>query len=244
MIQSQAQIVSSLLAFGEQLGPIETFPALFPAATRLILDDPYAFCLGTCLDRGMQAEIVWTMPYWMRRALGHLDPRRVHRMSREELHVLVQGWPKRPRYHNAAPRTIAEITAIVVNEHDGDAAGIWRGKGAAQVRATFHSVHGVGSGIASMAVLLLERGYGIRFADLDRRTMDIKPDVHTRRVLYRLGVASGTDEVDALIAARTLHPEYPGALDFSLWNVGRRWCRAEDPACDACYLTGVCARRI
>lgn len=37
-----------------------------------------------------------------------------------------------------------------------------------------------------MAVLLIERAFDIRFPDVDRSAMDIKPDVHTMRVLYRL----------------------------------------------------------
>lgn len=240
----EEQIVARLLELGERLDPKETFPSLLPAATQLIFDDPYAFCLATCLDRGMKAEIIWTIPYWIQRALGHLDPRRVYALPLDQLDALVQGLPKRPRYHNSAPRTIHEITEIVVERFGGDASAIWRHRRAADVQATFRSVHGVGPGIASMAVLLLERGYGIRFTDLDRRHMDIKPDVHTRRVLYRVGVAPDTDETTAIATARALNPDYPGALDFPLWVVGRRWCSALAPQCRLCVLGSQCAKRM
>ena len=47
-------------------------------------------------------------------------------------------------------------------------------------------VYGVGNGISNMAVRLIESMYDFRFPDLDYSRMDIKPDVHTTRVLYKL----------------------------------------------------------
>jgi endonuclease III len=94
-----------------------------------------------------------------------------------------------------------------------------------------------------MAVILLERVSGIRFSDLDHRSMDIKPDVHTVRVLYRLGVAAEMSEAEAIAAARRLRPEYPGEVDVPLWMIGRQWCRARAPLCDDCVVKNFCARR-
>jgi len=53
--------------------------------------------------------------------------------------------------------------------------------------------------------------------------MDIKPDVHTMRVLYRLGVSSSLNTDSAISAARLISPSYPGAIDGPLWSVGRNW---------------------
>jgi hypothetical protein len=125
----------------------------------------------------------------MKNLLGHLDPHHIYQMSVEELVDLFARLPRRPPYVNDTPRTLKELTRIVVEECGGDASRIWMGKRASEVKGTFLSIHGVGPGIASMAVLLIEAAFPIHFDDLDRKDMDIKPDVHTVRVLYRLGVS-------------------------------------------------------
>ncbi len=65
----------------------------------------------------------------------------------------------------------------------------------------------------------------------DRPRMDIKVDVHTKRVLYRLGASTATDETSTLEAA-----------DGALWYIGRTWCIASDPRCSTCPLTELCGR--
>ncbi|NLT74045.1 MAG: hypothetical protein GXX94_07615 [Chloroflexi bacterium] len=236
-------IVARLLDLNRRIEHGVLLPALFPAATDFVQTDPFAFCLAACLDRGTKAEIIWTIPYWIRQDLGHLDPNLIARMSLEQLGDVVSRLPKRPRYYNAAPRTIHEISVIVARQFGGKAELIWQDTPAWQVQRTFEGVYGVGPGIASMAVLLIEKGFGVRFSDLDHPRMDIKPDVHTVRVLYRLGVAEAPTEADALSAARALHPEYPGELDGALWHIGRTWCSALAPACLQCEMRDVCSKR-
>ena len=72
--------------------------------------------------------------------------------------------------------------------------------------------------------------------------MDIKPDVHTTRVFYRLGFISEPSEDSAVKAARRLNPEYPGALDAPAWIIGRRWCTRWNPDCSGCPLNTVCPK--
>jgi endonuclease III len=235
-------LISNLLALGSDLDPALLFPAIIPQAAKFAVTDPYAFSIATCLDRGTRAEIIWTIPYDLRERLGHLDPSRVYQMSIDELRVLVMSLTRKPRYVNAAPRTIFELTRIVVEECGGEAAKIWAGRPAAQVRQTFLRIHGVGPGIANMAVLLIEKAFGIRFSDIDRRQMDIKPDVHTVRVLYRLGLSANPTDTAAIAAARNANPRYPGELDGILWHIGREWCSAIRPQCSACPVTSSCPK--
>jgi endonuclease III len=163
-------------------------------------------------------------------------------MAEGELMTLFAKLPRRPRYINDAPRTVKELTEIVVRECRGNASLIWRGKRALEVQRTFRSIHGVGPGIANMAVLLIEKAFGERFDDLDRPQMDIKADVHTKRVLYRLGSARSQTEQDAVEAARSLNPSYPGELDGALWLIGRRWCHATAPQCYLCPISTRCMK--
>lgn len=234
------EITKALLEYGKQIPTEELFPTMVPEARGFVTSDSYAFAIAGCLDRGTKADIIWTIPYDMKQYLGHLSPQRIYQMSLDELADLFQKLPRRPRYVNDAPRTILELTQIVVEECDGNAEEIWLGKRASEVRRTFHSIHGVGSGIANMCVLLIEVAFGIQFDDLDRIRMDIKPDIHTKRVLYRLGVIDKENNDLAVEATRLLNPDYPGELDAPLWSIGRKWCFASNPDCQKCPLDTHC----
>lgn len=235
-------ITKALLEFGRTIDPKELFPTVIPEAAEFALKDSYAFCIATCLDRGAKADNIWTIPYDIYKILDHLDPFRIHKMSIDELDALFNQLPRKPRYINDAPYTIKKLTEIVVNDYYGKASNIWEGKKASSVKKTFMSIHGVGNGIANMAVLLIEKAYVIRFGDLDRPRMDIKPDVHTMRVLFRLGMSDDQTEAEAIRVARRMHPEFPGELDAPLWIIGRRWCHPNNPLCELCPMNQICQK--
>ena len=236
-------VTQALLGCSKSVEAEELFPVMVPEAAEIIASNPYAFSIATCLDRGTKADIIWTIPYDIKKKLGHIDPYLIYEMSLDELAALFKNLPRRPRYINDAPRTVRDLTRIVVEECGGDAARIWTGKRAAEVKRTFLSIYGVGSGIANLAVLLIEQAFPIRFNDLDRPRMDIKPDVHTKRVLYRLGMSEREDETAAIEATRRMNPSWPGALDGALWWIGRYYCRPTNPDCVNCPVSSECAKR-
>jgi len=94
-----------------------------------------------------------------------------------------------------------------------------------------------------MAVLLIEQAFPIRFNDLDRPRIDIKPDVHTKRVLNRRGMSERENENAATEATRRMNPDWPGALDCALWWIGQNQCRPTNPNCQNCPVTSACAKR-
>jgi len=235
-------VTGALLELGREIGRGELFPVLVPAAAELVSTDPYAFSLATCVDRGAKAEVIWTIPYYLKSFLGHLDPLLIDKMSIPELTTVLTKLPRRPRYVNDAPKTIKNLTSIVVRECGGDASKLWAGKLASEVKRTFQSIHGVGPGIAAMAVLLVERNFGVRFGDIDHLMMDVKPDVHIVRVLSRLGISRAPTVEEAIEAARRMHPTYPGELDAPLWYIGRNWCHKVSPECNKCPMTDHCPK--
>ncbi|MFZ5910300.1 MAG: hypothetical protein ACOYYU_09820 [Chloroflexota bacterium] len=239
MIDEQ-EITRKLLAYGKSIATEELFPTVVKEAAPLIAADPYAFLIGVCLDRGTKAEIIWTIPYYMKMELGHLDPKLIHKMSLDDLKKLFARLPKKPRYINAAPRTVQDLTRIVVEEYDSCAAKIWEGREARAIEGTLESIYGVGEGIANMGVLLIERAFSVTF--LNKSFMDIKSDTHTMRVLYRLGVSEYLEEQSAMRAARKMNPSFPGELDGPLWEIGRRFCFASDPDCAGCPMDELCAK--
>lgn len=217
-------------------------PSLEKEASILIKDDPFAFILVAVLDRGTKAEIIWTIPYYITRLKGSLEPSYFANASLNELAQIVQNLPVRPRYTNDAPRTMQELSRIIVNEFGGDASKLWENRSSKAVEATVRRVYGVGPGIASMITLLLERWFEVKFNDVDHRGMDVKPDVHVIRVFKRLGFITESNSQAALMAARRLNPDYPGALDPPTWMIGRNYCNANSPKCSRCPMDSCCPK--
>jgi len=235
-------ILNALLQYKSIFDQEELTPAKTPEAVQLIHDNSFAFISACCLDRGTKAEIIWTIPYWISQQVGHYDPVRFYTLNLDQIASLFDKLPQKPRYTNAAPRTFQDICRIVVDDFEGNAENIWKNRQAVDVKRTLLSVFGVGSGIANMSLVLIEGLYHLTFSDLDYASMDIKPDVHTMRVLYRLGISAAMNEMEAIFAARKLSPTYPGLIDGPLWSIGRNWCHPTNPECSSCPLKEGCER--
>jgi endonuclease III len=235
------KITTELISFGKTISKEALLPTVVPEAASLVATDEYAFLIATCLDRGMKADIIWTIPYDIKNELGHLDPYRIYQMSLEELDGLFKRLPRQPRYRTAATKTLHHLTQIVVKQYGGDASKVWKGKTAKETTAMLDSIYGVGPGIASMGALLIEKAFSVQFSDRDE--MDIKPDVHTVRVLYRLGASEFPTVESAIKTSRQMNPSFPGEIDGGLWEIGRRWCFSSRPDCPACPMTMLCSKR-
>lgn len=235
-------ILNALLHYKAVFDQEELTPAKYPEAVQLIHENSFAFISACCLDRGTKAEIIWTIPYWLSQLVGHYDSLRFYSLSLEQIKSLFEKLPQKPRYINAAPRTFKDISRIVVEDFSGKAENMWKNRCAADVKRTLLSVFGVGSGIANMSLVLIESEYQITFSDIDYSSIDIKPDVHTMRVLYRLGVSLSVSEDLAVKAARQISPSYPGAIDGPLWSIGRNWCHPSVPDCKSCPLDACCEK--
>lgn len=219
------------------------FPTLELGASDYALSEPFAFLTATAIDRG-KSEINWTVPYWLREHWGQLSPAFVHGLSSEKIETAFSQLPRKPRFWKYAPETIKALARIIVEEHGGEARALWHRQRPPYFRQTLLRLPNVGPGIANMAVQLVDRVFpGELLEEGGTETLNIKCDVHTRRVLYRLGVAERPTDADALAAARQLHPEYPGKLDGALWYIGYTWCHERAPQCPACHMAEVCSRR-
>ncbi len=95
--ERRSAIRDRLLGFARTISAEELTPALVPEAAAFVREDPFAFLLAVSLDRGTKAEIIWSIPYWLRKEIGHLDVARMSRMSVEELAAAIDRLPKKPR---------------------------------------------------------------------------------------------------------------------------------------------------
>ena len=235
--------VIAMLDFNSKIDPKGLFPVTQEGADSIVQENPFAFALAAVLDRGTKAEYIWTIPYHLQKRIGKLTPQFFVEKSLEELETIFRSLPNKPRYITDAPRTVKELSEIVLNEYDGHAERIWQGHTSGHVKAVFRRIYGVGPGIASMIVLLLEKHFKTRFTDLDHRSMDVKPDVHVVRVFQRMGFIDAPSSEKALKAARKLNPDYPGALDAPAWAIGKKYCSRSEPACLSCPVRDVCPKK-
>ena len=138
-------------------------------------------------------------------------------MGETELIGLLDGLAVRPRYGaKQGARTLSDAARLVWQRFGGDADAIWKDASPAEVEKTLQEIHGLGAGIASMAIR-------IRRDDFDcfrgqERQIDVKPDVHLLRVFRRVGLIDDDSANQAIRAARRLNPEFPGELDWPAWR--------------------------
>lgn len=92
-----------------------------------------------------------------------------------------------------------------------------------------------------MAANILARNFKVSFSDY--YSIDISPDVHIIRVMKRMGFVPKDASNEMIVyKARELNPEFPGVIDFSCWEIGRIWCRPNDPICDECIVASECQK--
>jgi endonuclease III len=162
----------------------------------------------------------------------------IHQLTVDDLRRILQTFPIKPRYLNAAAQTIKDVSELVVTKFNGHAEKIWLNQTALEVESVLRQISNVGPGLASMIVILLERCFKIQFSD--HQVMDIKPDVNFIRVFFRLGLIDEMETRKALKKARELHPEYPGELDPAAWWIGKKYCLPKKPMCLDCPLLDLC----
>lgn len=94
-----------------------------------------------------------------------------------------------------------------------------------------------------MAANILVRQYRIQVKD--KYSIDISPDVHVKKIMYRMGLIKDRNNIDEIIyKARELYPSFPGIIDFSMWKIGREYCFETNPNCECCPINCDCKKII
>lgn len=204
---------------------------------------PHAFVLACVMDRQINAERAWMIPYRISKAIGGFKFSKLISLKPESIKTIF----KRRNLHRFNEVMAENFYLAIQKIHKGynsNASDIWksRPRSAAVVRK-FLEFKGVGVKIATMATNILAREFKIPMKDYV--CIDISPDVHVKRVFKRLGFMSQDASNDELIyCARELNPEYPGIFDLSCWKIGRSWCHPRKPDCKGCYLNKYCPKII
>jgi len=209
-------------------------------ADEFLRENPVAFLMAASLDRGALAESVWRIPLALKEKLGHLDPRILSQMSEDELEKKLRQLDRQPRFPRQSARTIVSLAKLLATRFNGDATGIWNCQEPPSVVQTLQEIWGVGPGIAHMVVRILLDEFGYQPSPRSLQTIDVKPDTHVTRVFYRTGLTTVRSGQACVEAARELHQEFPGLLDWPAWEIGRAWCHEHKADCVNCPLRRVC----
>ena len=248
-MSNQDKIVEILIKRGNELFGLPYKKVKFTGNEKAdtLLNDinqfPHAYVLACVMNRQIKAERAWLIPYFISQEIGDFD---FERLLKLDLNSLKEIFKKKglQRFNDVMAENFYSAIQLIHTKYNADASNIWKNnpKSAAVVHR-FLEFKGVGVKISTMATNILAREFKIPMQD--RICIDISPDVQVKRVFTRLGFISKDASNDELIYyARELHPEYPGIFDFSAWEIGREWCRPNNPDCNNCFLKQFCPKII
>jgi len=206
-------------------------------------DYPHAYVLACIMDRQIKAEKAWSIPYKLSKEIGGFEFSKLLNLSADKIKQTFKN-NNFHRFNDQMANNFYLAIQKIHNDYGDDASNIWKNNppSAAIVRR-FLEFRGVGVKIATMAVNILARDFKVPMKD--HACIDISPDVHIKRVFRRLGFIPDEASIDEVIyCARELNPGYPGIFDLSCWEIGRNWCRPNNPTCSECYLDKLCPKNI
>jgi endonuclease III len=201
---------------------------------------PHAFVLACIMDRQIKAERAWLIPYKISLLLNGFTMQILRSLSQTDITKLMREPESLHRFADKMSVFMYSAIQRLENQYAGNAGQIWSGNPAsAEVVNRFLHFGGVGPKIATMAANILARDFKISMSDY--YSIDISADVHVKRVFSRLGLCHSDSSVEQVVyKARALFPDFPGMMDLPSWEIGRNWCRPQQPQCHECYMKDVC----
>ena len=129
-----------------------------------VLDgSPFALLVGMMLDQQYPMEHAFRGPAKVLDRFGTLDPAAIAAADPEEFTALCSTPPAVHRFPGAMSARIQQLARIVVEEYDGDAAGIWTGAATgAELMRRLTALPGFGKQKAQIFVALLAKQVAVR----------------------------------------------------------------------------------
>lgn len=240
-------IISKLIEKGNILlnKPFEPLKFTKEDEVDKILNDienyPHQFVLACIMDRQIKAERAWKIPYNISKEINNFEFSGLLKLSQEELRKMFHK-KSLHRFNDIMANCFYNAIQKIHSDYNDNASLIWKGKlYSATIVRRFLQFEGIGIKIATMSTNILAREFKIPMKD--KICIDISPDVQVKRVFTRLGLISKNSSNEELIyCARELNPSYPGIFDLPAWEIGREWCRPQNPSCNKCYLNKECPK--
>ncbi len=202
---------------------------------------PHAYVLACLMDRQIKAERAWSIPYEIYKEIGSFELTELENITLDELKKIFRK-KKLHRFNEIMAEVFHSAVNDIKNKYSNNAANIWSNNpSSSAVVYRFLEFHGSGIKISTMAANILARQFRIPFSDY--YSIDISPDRHIIRVMKRIGLVPENANNEMIIyKARELNPEFPGIIDFSCWEIGRKWCKPKKPLCNECIIKNDCSK--
>jgi endonuclease III len=203
---------------------------------------PHAFVLACLMDKQIKAERAWAIPCIIMEQYG-ISIHSLNTVNEGEYITFFNQYSLH-RFNNEMAKVFKNAVQRIVDYYGGDASLIWKDKpSSAKVVYDLLQFRGVGVKIATMTANILARRFKVEFSDY--YSIDVSPDIHIRRVMWRMGLIEDVSNINAIIyRARQLNPEFPGIIDFSAWEIGRNYCKPNNPRCSDCIVNTECIKRL
>jgi len=204
---------------------------------------PHVFVLGCLMDRQIKAERAWKIPYDVWQIIGSKEITDWEERTEEE-YIEIFTDKNLHRFPETMAKVFHQALLRIREVYEFDVSRIWSGSpSSASVVYQFLQFNGCGIKISTMAANILARDFKVPLSD--HFSIDISPDVHIVRVMKRTGLVDKDANNDKIIyKARELNPEYPGIIDISCWEIGKTYCRPNNPDCENCIINNECKKRI
>lgn len=213
---------------------------------------PHIFVLSCVMDSQIDSEKAWAIPRLVASQIGGFEFKKFY--SKDKLfYINLFKTKKYHRFNEIMGAAFYEALEIIANKYKGNAANIWNDNpSSAELICRFLEFDRVGVKIATMAANLLSRDHKIKLKDY--YAIDISPDIHVKRTMYRLGLLkerklTNFDEInptEVIYKAKSINPTFPGLLDHAFWKIGfdkictNRICNKEKcPFKDICVFQGI-----
>lgn len=203
----------------------------------------HLFVLGMQMDRGIDAETAWTIPYRVSQELG-LKGYEFEDLRAPSIEDLVKVFITNQlhRYPAKMARIFHNSLNHIEKYYGGSANQIWadRPSSAALIKR-FLQFDGMGLRLASRAANKLYRDFKVELSDSS--SLDITPEFYIRRVFKRAGfIGRNASDEELIYCARELHLKYPAIFDKPCEDIATTVCMLENPVCQKCPLENSCMK--
>lgn len=210
---------------------------------------PHMFVLGCVMDSQINYERAFNIPRIIARKYFNNDYSfSNYAEQNREFYIKVFQEENLHRFNFIKANAFYNAIQRIITVYNGDTTKIWSDNpSSAELVYRFLQFDGVGVKIATMMTNILARDYKIQLKD--KYSIDISPDVHVKRLMFRLGFFperenfESLSQEDIIYKARSLNPTFPGVLDLLLWTLGKdKTCTNDKCNSDKCCLSSICKK--
>lgn len=211
---------------------------------------PHLFVLGCVMDSQIDADKAWNIPKLVANEVGGMDFQSFMQKD-EKYYIQLFKDRKYHRFNERMGLDFYHAIQLISNKYNGDASNIRNDEPtSAELVCRFLEFKNIGVKIATMAANLLARDYKVKLKDY--YSIDISPDVHVKRTMFRMGLLGNfqcddltkIDPNKVIYRARSINPIFPGLMDLAFWKVGfDRICINTKCNAKLCPFAEVCIKQ-